>query len=385
MSTTRDSSARNLPKRFCRYLTFDAIRLSLHDSVVFRERTVLTYLARNTLLANIFELAESFGVDRAQIIAAIGLDRSKANQQGALIPSEMLIDATEFAAARSGRRAFGLMLGSRGDHRLLGPLGLLMEQSVSGEEVLSVASRYMHLHNNALRYSHIPQRGREVVRLEVLARGHSEPRHYIEALLAMCTQICRLLLGSKWRPEAVLFEHAPIADRLAYARVFGPSVKFKQSMNALILRSSDFKNAVRTSDPELKHLLDIFIQDLNARYRQDLQGKVSGLIGTLLPSGSMSIERVAALVELTPRTLQRKLKAEGTSFHALLTEVRIAMVDRYLRIDGLTAGEIAPFLGFSELSGVSRFLRTHVGASARQLKKQPQRVAARPARKSARR
>ena len=345
----------------------------------------MQYLARNTLLASIFELAESFGVNRAEIITGIGLDRAKANQHGAFIPSEMLVDAMEFAAARSGRRAFGLMLGSRENHRVLGPLGLLIEHSVSGEEVLSAATRYMHLHNNALRYTRLPERGREVVRLEVLARGRSEPRHYIEALLAMCVQIGRLLLGPKWRPEAVLFEHLAVADRLAYRRVFGDSVKFGQRMNALVFRSSDFKNPVRSQDPELKRTLETFLQDLNARSGPDLPEKVSALIGTLLASCTMSIQRVAALLELTPRTLQRKLKAEGTSFHALLTEVRIALVERYLRSDGLSAGEMAPYLGFSELSGVSRFLRTHIGSSVRQLKKRPQRVATPSARRRMRR
>ncbi|MGB9011457.1 MAG: helix-turn-helix transcriptional regulator, partial [Aeromicrobium sp.] len=66
---------------------------------------------------------------------------------------------------------------------------------------------------------------------------------------------------------------------------------------------------------------------------------------------------VAALLAVHPRTLQRQLDAEGTSFAAILDELRRTRARTYLTTSDMPMGQIAAALGLSEQSALSRSCR----------------------------
>lgn len=88
----------------------------------------------------------------------------------------------------------------------------------------------------------------------------------------------------------------------------------------------------------------------------DVVALASRAVRDLLPSGQAIIARVAEELSLSPRTLQRRLRARGSSFSQLLAAARAALAREGLN-SGLTTTQLAPVLGFSESSAVSRFLR----------------------------
>jgi AraC-like DNA-binding protein len=57
---------------------------------------------------------------------------------------------------------------------------------------------------------------------------------------------------------------------------------------------------------------------------------------------------VSDALYLTPRTLQRKLSAEGTSFRELLEAIKKQLCSFLLRHDHFTVASIAVILGYSE-------------------------------------
>ena len=337
---------------------------------------VKRHLARNTLITGVLELAESFGVDREDILEEIGLSAAMVQGVGALVPSEAIIDAVEYAAIRSGRNDFGLLLGARQDHRALGPLGLLLEQSSTITELQAFSARFFHLHNTALHYTLTRKRTRGVMQLRIRAKGAFEARHYVECLFVICIRMAQIILGPKWRPVAVLLKHERLASRAAYERNFGGETRFGQEMNGIVCSPSDFERSVEPRDPELKKKLEAMLQELDSNYANDLAAKVSHLIRALLPSGQASMENVAKLLSLTPRTLQRRLRAHDLNFAEVLAQTRVEMARDYLRGDGFTVSQVAPILGFSEASAVSRFLRDRVGLNARDFRKRERRRAA---------
>jgi AraC-like DNA-binding protein len=77
------------------------------------------------------------------------------------------------------------------------------------------------------------------------------------------------------------------------------------------------------------------------------------IIGTDLPT----LDRVAAALHLSERTLQRRLRDEGTSFAAVLDDERRELAATWLDQGNLNRTEIAYFLGFSQLSSFSRATR----------------------------
>ena len=63
---------------------------------------------------------------------------------------------------------------------------------------------------------------------------------------------------------------------------------------------------------------------------------------------------------MTPRSLQRRLKEENTSFNAVREQVRRELTQRYLA-DNLSISEISFLLGFSEPSAFFRAFKRWTG------------------------
>ena len=66
---------------------------------------------------------------------------------------------------------------------------------------------------------------------------------------------------------------------------------------------------------------------------------------------------------MSTRTLQRLLRAEGTTFGAVLQETRHGLALHYLRNTGITATEIGFLLGFDETSSFYRAFRAWTGST----------------------
>lgn len=79
-------------------------------------------------------------------------------------------------------------------------------------------------------------------------------------------------------------------------------------------------------------------------------------------------ERPEAL-ELTPRSLRRRLAEEQTSFEALRDEVRVALAGELLSQTTLSVEQIAERLGYSELSCFSRAYKRWTGHSPRSVRR----------------
>jgi AraC-like DNA-binding protein len=81
------------------------------------------------------------------------------------------------------------------------------------------------------------------------------------------------------------------------------------------------------------------------------------------PESGTSLERMAVLFGLHPRTLNRRLQAEGTSFRALLEETRYRIACQLLRDTRLPVLELAVALGYADVTAFSRAFRRWSGTS----------------------
>lgn len=81
----------------------------------------------------------------------------------------------------------------------------------------------------------------------------------------------------------------------------------------------------------------------------------------LLPSVRGVLEQVARELAQSARTLQRQLRAEGTTFQAELAATRAALAGHYLAQEHLSIDEIAFLLGYDEPNSFPRAYRTWTG------------------------
>ncbi len=90
---------------------------------------------------------------------------------------------------------------------------------------------------------------------------------------------------------------------------------------------------------------------LRALYAQDdIAGQLKRKLADLMARGEANADAACRALTLSRRTLQRRLKAEKTSFQRILREVRAELAVTYLRDARLKLLEIAMLLGYSNIS-----------------------------------
>lgn len=184
-----------------------------------------------------------------------------------------------------------------------------------------------------------------------------------ETALAALVQLTREFTDRPLRALAVDFVNRRPADVLPYEDFFGGPVRFDQPATRLVLSARDLALPLRGADPALLALLDAQAEGL----LQEVAA-VSGPVGVwrqalvgLIRSGRTSLADLAHSLQMSPRSLQRRLTEQGHSFQALLGQTRQQLAEAYLRDASVELAEVALLLGYSEQSAFTRAFRQWTG------------------------
>src|ERR1700754_611991 len=79
------------------------------------------------------------------------------------------------------------------------------------------------------------------------------------------------------------------------------------------------------------------------------------------PGEFPDMEAVAAALKMTSRTLRRRLEAEGTSFLAIVDDVRCSLATEYLKTTKMSTEDVAMLVGFSDTANFRRALKRWTG------------------------
>lgn len=101
-------------------------------------------------------------------------------------------------------------------------------------------------------------------------------------------------------------------------------------------------------EPELKKRLSEMDTD------DSFSAKVRSVLVEILPAGKSGVENVATALGMSWRSLQRKLKKEGTTFQKQLNNVRELLAKNYLQNTQLSSEDIAYLLGYQDLNSFFR-------------------------------
>lgn len=193
---------------------------------------------------------------------------------------------------------------------------------------------------------------------------HAGPLPHVQATLCLLATIGlngRRLTGQHL--EAI--EWRLIPTRPAYAsdleKIVGAPLCFGATHNALVFPSRCLHLPIGTSDADRCSAFERQAQVLLEQLDADavFTSNVEGLLAVGLASDTA--ETVAARLGLSPRTLARRLRAEGTTFQRIRTDIRRRMAESYLRLTDMSATDIALSLGFSDETAFSRAFRRWTG------------------------
>jgi AraC-like DNA-binding protein len=181
---------------------------------------------------------------------------------------------------------------------------------------------------------------------------------------ALFLQILGWVSETEIRPREVCFAHAPRGPRSGYERVLHAPIRFRAERSELVLDPALLKRPSRSANPMVAAMLDAQGTHLLEGLDVDtLSGRVRRALAAELDGSPPTLEDVAHHCAMSPRSLQRGLSAERTSFRNILDDLRREISRDYLETSEAPISEIAYLAGFSEASAFSRAVTRWFGRS----------------------
>ncbi|MFQ5937625.1 MAG: AraC family transcriptional regulator, partial [Acidiferrobacterales bacterium] len=312
----------------------------------------------------IWKALESYGCDARPLFEQADLDPEKLRDANARYPVTAMTRLWKLAGEISQDPSFGLTAARFWHPTTFHALGYSWLASETLRDAFDRLVRYCRILSSAA-----------AVRLEESAEdfrlilGTTEPQlrpadEAIDAGLATIIGMCRMTYGSDFNPLRVTMRRDPPANRAAFAQVFRAPIQFSASENILFLGKVELSTPLPTANAELARTNDRVITEYLARFdRGTIKMQVEVKLLEQLSSGHASQESIAAALNLSTRSLQRKLKEEGTTYKQLLELTRRELAAQYVKQPDLSINEITFLLGFSEPANFSRAFKRWTGVS----------------------
>lgn len=323
-------------------------------------------------LAGLEALLQRRGVRLGEVCARVGVDAALLSQAESRLPVHRFVALLEEAARASGDDAIGLRLGYSHGTDSFGALGDAITRAPDIAGAVANVARYFHLHQEGACLELRIEGRNAIITYCIRDVEIIDYRQDAELSMAKMLSFARIATGCRsWAPSAVYFEHPEPRDSSEHRRIFGAPVYFSQPYNALVAPREIL--AMRVSGDDSGSLAQLqSLAEARATHSvpgDELLAGVRQHILRGLRAGGVSIEKVAAALDLSERTLQRRLGECGVTFNELVERMRFELSQRYLRQDHLSLTEIGYLLGYSELSAFSRAFRRWAGVSPIEFRK----------------
>ena len=305
-------------------------------------------------------------IETRPLLEKLRLDRREL-KYGRQIPAVHLAALLEFGAAQARDDCFGLHRG--GEFRLKngGVLAYLAACAETVGEAVSYYQRYASVVCNGFTIE--LERDDDSVRLmlHVADAAWARCRHLGEFTAARTVSALRIVTGVQLRPLAVEFAHPRAGPAAESRRLFGCDVAFGGRADALTLSKDALALRIPTADSRLGAMLRSYADGLLKQVRpkggDSPVDKAAAVIAQRLSSGEVSLSDVARRLQMSERTLRRRLRESGITFSALVARVRRDLADDWLRRTDFNVKHISYLLGYADAAAFSRAYKRWTGRS----------------------
>lgn len=198
----------------------------------------------------------------------------------------------------------------------------------------------------------LPTRGRSFIEYKLLDPDVVASPQHNELAVGVTVRVLRHLLGDSHRPVQAHLPHQPLDSPAEYLKSFGCRTQFEQLATGLTVLTGDLSRPL-PSDSSTHRAVVEYLEKIVGEDAATL-ASVRALVGRLLPTGRVTLEFVARQMNLHPKTLQRRLAAEGATFAGVVDTIRRDTAQRLLRDTRVTMMHLARELGYSEQTVLTR-------------------------------
>jgi len=328
---------------------------------MFLEPTTLA--SATQLLIDTLEV--HYGKDGKQLMRKLEMNPELLGKSGARYPTAKMKVLWDECVALTGDSCFGLVTGSRIKATTFHALGFAWLASGTVHEELERLLRYFSVICTSPVELALEDTG-DSYKLDHLwtERDINRLDPAIDAFFIAILKLIRLTAGNHFVPQEVGLRSIEEGRLAEYVAAFECPVVLGVDKEYMLFDKQACDQQLTGENHELaianEQLLERYIQALDP---DKVSSKVRELLLTLLPSGHVTQEEVAAKMNRSLSTLQRQLSAEGTNFKTLRDETRCSMAEQFIQDGEYSLSQIAFLLGFSDQSNFSRAFKRWKGVT----------------------
>ena len=318
----------------------------------------------------LWRMLERRGIDPATLFKEVGLDPGRLSNPRARYPANLMRLACTRAAEMLDEPGVGLTAAEVWQPTDFHALGFAFMASSTLRTALDRLVRYSAMVDNLISYS-VVERGDQVILFCSTEYGDTgEPATLEDARWAILLDMCRRAYGADLEPLEVTFLHPDPGSAMGkFYGFFRCPMRFGEPLSSMTFLAAVLDRPLPASNRELAlandRVLSEFVEKLQ---RGDIVSRTKSAISDYLPADNFTSKVVADALHMSPRSLQRKLAAENTTFRKLVEAVRQELAESYLADGSITQQEISFLLGFSTQSAFSPAFKRWTGFTPREFR-----------------
>lgn len=318
-----------------------------------------------TRLLRLLDAAAEHGITARRVLEGTGLPTRALRDGKRRITTRVLIRALRNALGSGLPPVCALETAERtlADYGLL---GYAMMSCATLEQAIRIAMRYYRTLGPLLALRFRVERDRAVLELDdELGLGDLDLLPWVvESVLAPFPAVLAELLGAQVRNVEVRLAHAMPDHGERIVQHFDAPVRFDAGANQFRFDAACLERPLVRADAWTASLFERSCRSL----LEELHGEttLAGRIGRDLlahPGELPGAEAMADRLNMSARTLRRRLADQGTSYQAVVDRVRRRIAEDYLRSTHLSIQEIAELLGYTEATNFRRAFLKWTGES----------------------
>ncbi|RAY16805.1 AraC family transcriptional regulator [Actinomadura craniellae] len=299
-------------------------------------------------LAVIVGLAAEHGVTAERCLAGTGLSDEDLTDPEHEIDAGQELDAVANLLDACDEPGLGLIAGSRMHFTAYGVWAIGMMSCPTAREAAGFWLRHAD-HTFAMTEARMEI---DQVEYRILLDAGGLPAKtrtfFLERDMAMAMTLHQEMMFTSVTPRRLHFTYPAPAHADHYRGFFGIDPVFSAARNLIALDAALLDRPLPMADHHIVRRSEKALARLAGNGRADAGRSFAVRVRAMLVRDpALGLDGVAARLAVSPRTVRRRLAAEGTGYRELLDDVRAGLAERLLG-EGLPAQDIARRLGYSE-------------------------------------
>lgn len=314
----------------------------------------------------LLDFGQDRNIDAASLLEGTKLDISQlADPELTVSTQQELTVASNLLKFAGNEPELGLRVGLSYHLSAYGLLGYGMLSSATAADALGLARRFLPLTYafTSIAYRQFDNLG-ELIFEPPDELAPALQSFFVERAMGAASRLLRDVMGMTFELEAFGLRHCG-PQRHVPTRVLGVAIQYGAAANSLSFALEHLSRPLPQANAVTAAMCERMCTDLLARrrVRLDTATFVREHLAALPSGRAPELGEIAKLLNISERTLKRRLHQDGTNFRNLANLARYAKAQHLMAEGRLTMTEVAAELGFSDLSSFSQAYKRWTGSA----------------------